>query len=365
MSPSSMKILCRYQYDPLDRLTGLKPPECLSTQRFYKESELVNEIEGQVQLTILRHEAQPLAQRLSIANVAETTLLATDQQDSVLHTLTATDTQHLAYTAYGHQPAESGLSSLLGFNGERPDPITGHYLLGQGNRAFNPVLMRFNSPDELSPFGDGGINPYAYCGGNPINWYDPSGNGALSVFKKRVRISIEIVYESVLTPRRESLPSRTVSQTISQSASEPMPGPSSEIRELLKKPSASRPASSVSTSRQKPAGSAPKRLKKVPPQNIDPTRQQKFRKNLDEGVLIWEALRPSLDQYADSTFRVRHQQALDEFNKFKKSRTHTPNTQEQKRKYDKLRYREEYNRKAAMRSAVENYAKEIRGQRPQ
>ncbi|WP_236039915.1 RHS repeat-associated core domain-containing protein [Pseudomonas ogarae] len=176
MSTSSMKILCRYQYDPLDRLTGLRPAEHVGTQRFYQTDDLVNEIEGQIQLTILRHEAQPLAQRLSIANVAETTLLATDQQHSVLQTLTATDTRRLVYTAYGHQPAESGLSSLLGFNGERPDPITGHYLLGQGNRAFNPVLMRFNSPDELSPFGDGGINPYAYCGGDPVNRYDPSGN---------------------------------------------------------------------------------------------------------------------------------------------------------------------------------------------
>lgn len=184
MSTSSMKILCRYQYDPLDRLTGLKPAEHLDTQRFYQDDELVNEIEGQVELTILRHEAQPLAQRLHIANVTETTLLATDQQRSVLQTLAGTDTQPMAYTAYGHRPAESGLSSLLGFNGERPDPVTGHYLLGQGNRAFNPVLMRFNSPDELSPFGDGGINAYAYCGGDPVNRYDPSGNIGFPIMYK-------------------------------------------------------------------------------------------------------------------------------------------------------------------------------------
>lgn len=198
-----MKILCRYQYDPLDRLTGLRPAEHVGTQRFYQTDDLVNEIEGQIQLTILRHEAQPLAQRLNIANVAETTLLATDQQRSVLQTLTATDTRRLVYTAYGHQPAESGLSSLLGFNGERPDPITGHYLLGQGNRAFNPVLMRFNSPDEFSPFGDGGINPYAYCGGDPVNRYDPSGNipspiNALTLRKSVIVRKPAIVRKSVI-----------------------------------------------------------------------------------------------------------------------------------------------------------------------
>ncbi|MCJ8204125.1 RHS repeat-associated core domain-containing protein [Pseudomonas sp. RGM2987] len=176
MSASSMKILCRYHYDPLDRLTGLTPLERPGTQRFYQDSELTNEIDGDAQLTIFRNEAQPLAQRVSVADVAETTLLATDQQRSPLATVMGTTQSKIAYTAYGHRTGESGLSSLLGFNGERPEPITGHYLLGQGNRAFNPVLMRFNGPDELSPFGEGGVNSYAYCGGDPVNRYDPSGN---------------------------------------------------------------------------------------------------------------------------------------------------------------------------------------------
>lgn len=183
MSPSSMKILCRYQYDPLDRLVGLGPLESLGTERFYQKSYLANEIEDQVQRTIIRNEAQPLAQRQSMADVTETTLLATDQQHSVLKTLTGTNPQQMTYTAYGHHPVESGLTSLLGFNGERPDSITGHYLLGQGKRAFNPVLMRFNSPDELSPFGEGGINPYAYCGNDPINRYDPTGNIPVAIVK--------------------------------------------------------------------------------------------------------------------------------------------------------------------------------------
>jgi RHS repeat-associated protein len=65
---------------------------------------------------------------------------------------------------------------LLGFNGQRAEPVTGHYLLGNGYRAFNPVLMRFNSPDSLSPFGKGGVNAYGYCQGNPINRSDPTGH---------------------------------------------------------------------------------------------------------------------------------------------------------------------------------------------
>lgn len=71
---------------------------------------------------------------------------------------------------------------LPGFNGELPDLLTGHYLLGNGYRAYNPVLMRFNSPDSLSPFGEGGINAYGYCRGNPVGQMDPTGH--LPVFQR-------------------------------------------------------------------------------------------------------------------------------------------------------------------------------------
>ena len=102
----------------------------------------------------------------------------------MLHAVTADQQQHpIAYSPYGHHQAESGLTSLLGFNGERPDAVTGHYLLGNGYRAFNPVLMRFNSPDSLSPFGKGGINSYAYCLGDPINKYDSSGRSPTRILK--------------------------------------------------------------------------------------------------------------------------------------------------------------------------------------
>lgn len=104
-------------------------------------------------------------------------LLATDRQQSVLQAFAA-DGQHLpiAYSPYGHRPELNGLMCLLGFNGEHPEHVTGHYLLGNGYRAFNPVLMRFNSPDSLSPFGEGGLNPYTYGLGDPINYKDPTGH---------------------------------------------------------------------------------------------------------------------------------------------------------------------------------------------
>jgi len=79
------------------------------------------------------------------------------------------------YNAYGENLAGSNLQGLLGFNGEARERALGWYLLGRGYRAYNPVLMRFHSPDELYPEA-AGINPYSYCGGNPVNWRDPSGH---------------------------------------------------------------------------------------------------------------------------------------------------------------------------------------------
>jgi RHS repeat-associated protein len=178
MASSSKAVLCRYHYDPLDRVaatSALGQPEGL---RFYQQNRLTTEIHGAVRRAIVQHEDLLLAQQQRIDSAIETTLLTTDQQRSVMHLLDNTEADSLAYTPYGHHPADSGLISLLGYNGEHRDPITGHYLLGNGYRAFNPVLMRFNSPDSLSPFGEGGINAYAYCKGDPVNRLDPTGHSA-------------------------------------------------------------------------------------------------------------------------------------------------------------------------------------------
>lgn len=114
--------------------------------------------------------------------MSSTTLLATDQQRSVLSTLQANHPpQPIVYSPYGHRPANSWLLSLLGFNGELTDPVTGHYLLGNGYRPFSPTLMRFISPDNLSPFRKGGFNAYAYCLGNPINNIDLGGHFTLKL----------------------------------------------------------------------------------------------------------------------------------------------------------------------------------------
>ncbi|SCW48709.1 RHS repeat-associated core domain-containing protein [Pseudomonas sp. NFACC46-3] len=169
-------LLCRYRYDPLDRLADCTPTAQVSSQRFYLKDRLATEVRGTAQCSFFQLEDQLMAQQQRQEDTVQTTFLATDHHRSVLQALNATQPWPLVYTPYGHRVPENGLLSLLGFNGERPDPVTGHYLLGNGYRAFNPVLMRFNSPDSLSPFGAGGLNSYAYCVGDPINRSDPTGH---------------------------------------------------------------------------------------------------------------------------------------------------------------------------------------------
>ncbi|MDQ0127099.1 RHS repeat-associated protein [Pseudomonas lini] len=108
-------------------------------------------------------------------------MLASDDKNSVLCEAGPGLVNDFAYSAYGHRSGEHPASTHLGYNGELREAQTGWYVLGNGHRAFNPLLMRFHSPDSWSPFGDGGLNAYSYTMGDPINYTDPSGNSKLAV----------------------------------------------------------------------------------------------------------------------------------------------------------------------------------------
>lgn len=174
----------RYQYDPLDRIAMYALGDQSGIQRFYLKDRLISELEGAVHRSIFQYEEQLLAQQGFHNGAGSTTLLVTDQKRSVLNAL--------IYTPYGYVGLEELRQSVLGFNGERPDPATGAYLLGNGYRAFNTVLMRFNSPDSMSPFGKGGLNSYCYCFGDPINWGDATGHmpkGLKALFGIKTKVS--------------------------------------------------------------------------------------------------------------------------------------------------------------------------------
>jgi len=166
---------CRYRYNALDQLTALEPVGQAPLQRFYRLEHLATELGDQVRRSVFQQGSYLLALHSRQGNVTHTQLLGTDRQRSVLQVSDHAGQMSRVYTPYGHRPAGPVPGDPLAFNGEAIDPITGHYVLGNGHRAFNPVLMRFNSPDRLSPFGRGGLNPYAYCLGDPVNFTDSTG----------------------------------------------------------------------------------------------------------------------------------------------------------------------------------------------
>ena len=174
---TSSRETTRYRYDALDRLVAYVSSEQASIRCFYLKSRLVTEIQGSVRLSLFQHEDQLLAQHQS--GLVESTLLAVDHKRSVLNTVDVSQSHPFVYTPFGHRLLLGRHLSPLGFNGEKADPITGHYLLGNGYRAFNPVLMRFNSPDSRSPFREGGLNAYAYCLGDPVNREDSTGHSSV------------------------------------------------------------------------------------------------------------------------------------------------------------------------------------------
>ena len=74
----------------------------------------------------------------------------------------------------------SGANSIR-YRGYYLDSETGFYCLGA--RFYNPKWRRFISPDSteyIDPEFVNGINLYAYCSNDPVNYSDPSGNSFIA-----------------------------------------------------------------------------------------------------------------------------------------------------------------------------------------
>ncbi|CQH97669.1 Rhs family protein [Yersinia enterocolitica] len=162
-----------YSYDALNRLVTQNVSDDDKRVLYYQGNELANEViayqASNNRLIKLNHTC------LGVKEASHLTLTATDNHANLLWSREVANNSGTLNTwspyGYGYTP-----SPLPGFNGERLDPVSRSNHLGNGYRAYNPLLMRFNCPDSLSPFGAGGINPYAYCAGDPINRLDPSGH---------------------------------------------------------------------------------------------------------------------------------------------------------------------------------------------
>ena len=98
---------------------------------------------------------------------------ASDEQGS---TIFITDAEgevknRYIYDAFGNTiEAEEQIPNRYQYTGQQLDPITQQYYLRA--RFYNPAIARFTQEDEYH--GDG-LNLYAYCANDPVDYYDPSG----------------------------------------------------------------------------------------------------------------------------------------------------------------------------------------------
>jgi RHS repeat-associated protein len=168
-----------YHYDAMDRLAG---EGAENDQRFYREDDLANRLRGTRRSTFVRGAGQLLAEKNDESGTGGV-LLACDPGQTVLaEALPGEASNDIGYSVYGWRNPSKPAATELGFNGQLNESGTAWQMLGNGYRAFNPALMRFNSPDNLSPFGGGGLNAYMYCAGDPVNQVDPSGHNPLGIF---------------------------------------------------------------------------------------------------------------------------------------------------------------------------------------
>ncbi|QQQ48734.1 sugar-binding protein [Pseudomonas syringae] len=168
-----------YTYDGHDHLLTTRNGNDSEVLRFYQDQQLSSTVQDSRRTQFLHIDEQPIGQQ-TVGESADTLLLLTDANQSVLAEFQQNTLRTAVYSAYGERHSDDALLSVAGFNGEVCEKDTGWYLLGNGYRAYNPGMMRFHSPDSLSPFGTGGLNPYTYCLGNPIAWRDPTGHDASS-----------------------------------------------------------------------------------------------------------------------------------------------------------------------------------------
>lgn len=238
LSGAGGSVIRGYHYDGFDDLVELSQPDQVTTQRYYYAGRVANEVSGENSSSIVRHGGTLVGQQQRGLNVGAQ-LFGTDQQQSVLATLGKEQLTDCAYSPYGHRPADGGLFSLAGFNGEQLDPVTGLYLLGNGYRAYSPTLMRFLAPDSMSPFGGGGVNAYSYCLGDPVNRVDPTGHiswqSILGIGLSILGIVASVVTMGAATPWAVAALGLAVASGLAGIASEVVNGldPGSQAGEIL------------------------------------------------------------------------------------------------------------------------------------
>jgi RHS repeat-associated protein len=124
---------------------------------------------------VLRYAYQPgIDQPVAVTTSSGTFYYYLDQEGNVISVWNSSNTKvaEYKYDPYGYQVASSGsLTQPLRWKGRGYDAETG--LIYMRARYYDPTVGRFISEDPIGL--EGGINPYTFADGEPVNRADPSG----------------------------------------------------------------------------------------------------------------------------------------------------------------------------------------------
>lgn len=153
-----------YTYDPFDKLV-----QSNETVHLYSGHRVIQEISGNNTTDLIRCGDIPIGE---VRN-GQVKIYGVDQKLSVVSVTDDMSTTNTIYSPYGS--GDNG--ARIGMNGAMRDITdSSMYQLGNGTRSYIPGLCGFSSADTFAPFLGGGINPFKYCGNDPINAMDPSGH---------------------------------------------------------------------------------------------------------------------------------------------------------------------------------------------
>ncbi|WP_367598419.1 RHS repeat-associated core domain-containing protein [Pseudomonas fulva] len=157
---------------------------------FYQDGQLVTELGDDVKRSVFRGQGHFLG-HLASGDKQTSSVSAVDSGNTVMAEPHSHCLARFSYTPYGERSRSSESDTPWAYHGERRDARLNGYPLGHGYRLYRPALMRFGAPDNLSPFGQGMLNAYAYCMGDPVNQSDPSGHFAVrGLYKYAGQITI-------------------------------------------------------------------------------------------------------------------------------------------------------------------------------
>lgn len=162
-----------FSYDALGRRIS-KTVQGAATQFLYDGHNAVQETQGSAINPILV--GLGIDERFARNDVAGRTYFLTDQINSTIALTDPNGTlkQKYSYDPYGNVTASdmtTGFTNPYQYTGREADTSALYYYRA---RYYSPQLMGFISEDPIT-FGGGQLSFYAYVGGNPLSYRDPTG----------------------------------------------------------------------------------------------------------------------------------------------------------------------------------------------